>query len=84
MSTGSLSPFRGVPSATLRRRTRRLWLPANKVSKVLKTYGASRSQRMARPVRKWFRDDNLRPVCINVSGLGGEPPAKMEIRASRS
>ena len=28
--------------------------------------------------------DLIRPVCINVSGLGAAAPAKMEIRASRA
>ncbi len=36
-------------------------------------------KRMARPVRKWF-PTVVRPVCVNVSGLGDTSPAKMEIR----
>jgi transposase len=40
-------------------------------------------KRMARPVRKWFRDDNLTSLHQRIRSRG-EPPAKMEIRASRS
>ena len=41
-------------------------------------------KRMARPVCKGFDRERRRSVCFNASGLGGCPPAKMEIRALRS
>ena len=41
------------------------------------------AKRMARPVRKGFHD-LIRSVYANVSGVGDELLAKMEIRASRS
>ncbi len=40
-------------------------------------------KRMARPVRKWFRHDNLTSLHQRIRSRGASP-AKMEIRASRS
>ena len=44
---------------------------------------AGAAKRMARPVRKRHPRPGL-VVCVNVSGLGGGTPAKMEIRAPRA
>ncbi len=44
---------------------------------------ASVKERMARPVRKWFRHDNLTSLHQRIRSRGASP-AKMEIRASRS
>jgi len=64
-------------------RKRRIAGSRSAVWRFFKRHNVSFKKRMARPVRKWFRHDNLTSLHQRIRSRGASP-AKMEIRASRS
>ena len=66
-----------------RLRGRGIAVSASSVWRFCERHNITFKKRMARPVRKWFRHDNLTSLHQRIRSRGASP-AKMEIRASRS